>query len=403
MTMHRHKLSPSTTDNEQGFASIVIALTLIILLALLTVGFAQLARREQQTALNKQLANQAYYAAESGVNDAVNDIHNNYICDKSIDPATCSATNTHNGKQCILPTDVDPAAATHNPVINSANGVSYTCVLASLTPDHVDFGDIPSGNDQYLNFDTTKPLDTLTITWQSADNQNTFKTGAIPTGSEFSDITSWNSGATQYPPVVMFSLVPAPDSGVSRSALINKTFNVFLYPADNHTGYPVTGNSTQVAVNTALQGQVVPGNCGKDPTAPTSCSVTLTGIGGPLFGAGGTSFIMYFTSYYDLLNIQAKGTAIDTSPVQFIGQDVIDVTGKAHNVLKRIHVTMIANKHTGQVQAAPILEGSSVEGGALCKRIAAQPNLTVSGNTFTSTYRNEDETVANSGICGLSN
>ena len=71
--------------NEEGFASIVIALILIIVLSLLTIGFAQLARREQQTALSKQLANQAQYAAESGINDAYYDLSHN-------DPTTVSAT-----------------------------------------------------------------------------------------------------------------------------------------------------------------------------------------------------------------------------------------------------------------------------------------------------------------------
>src|SRR5665213_2637815 len=73
------KRKPNLHRNQQGFASIVIALILIIVLALLTVGFAQLARREQQTALDKQKAVQANYAAESGINAAYQDIVNNLI------------------------------------------------------------------------------------------------------------------------------------------------------------------------------------------------------------------------------------------------------------------------------------------------------------------------------------
>src|SRR5487761_1517319 len=56
-------------QSQQGFASIVIAIVLVTVLALITTGFAQLSRREQQTALDKTLTNQAYYAAESGIND----------------------------------------------------------------------------------------------------------------------------------------------------------------------------------------------------------------------------------------------------------------------------------------------------------------------------------------------
>src|SRR5580658_8830161 len=71
-----HKRNKIATD-EKGFASIVIALILIIVLALLTVAFAQLARREQADALDKQLAVQANYAAETGINDAYTYIEDN--------------------------------------------------------------------------------------------------------------------------------------------------------------------------------------------------------------------------------------------------------------------------------------------------------------------------------------
>ena len=57
--------------DQRGFAAIVVALVLILVLSLLTIGFAELMRHEQRSALDKQLSSQAYYAAESGVNDAV--------------------------------------------------------------------------------------------------------------------------------------------------------------------------------------------------------------------------------------------------------------------------------------------------------------------------------------------
>src|SRR4051794_12557602 len=74
ITMKMYKYQHGQRFGEDGFASIVIALVMITVLALITVSFAQLARREQQSALSKQLASQANYAVESGINDLKNKI-----------------------------------------------------------------------------------------------------------------------------------------------------------------------------------------------------------------------------------------------------------------------------------------------------------------------------------------
>ncbi len=66
------------TSKQDGFASIVIAIIMVIVLSLITVGFAQLMRTEQRSALDKQLSSQAYYAAETGVNDAAKALNAGY-------------------------------------------------------------------------------------------------------------------------------------------------------------------------------------------------------------------------------------------------------------------------------------------------------------------------------------
>ena len=57
-------------QDEQGIVAIVVTMIIMIILTLIVTGFAQLARREQRATLDRQLASQAFYAAESGINDA---------------------------------------------------------------------------------------------------------------------------------------------------------------------------------------------------------------------------------------------------------------------------------------------------------------------------------------------
>jgi|SRR5579884_2237741 len=107
-------------QDERGFASIVIALILITVLALITVGITQLSNGEQQISLGKTLSDQAYYAADSGINDMVN-----YI--------------DHNGTGPPLPADsagcIDPAQFGLNPHIGDLySGVDYTCIILYLKP-----------------------------------------------------------------------------------------------------------------------------------------------------------------------------------------------------------------------------------------------------------------------------
>jgi hypothetical protein len=367
------------SDNEQGFASIVIALVLIIVLALLTVGFAQLARREQQDALDSQLSSQAFYAAESGINDATKDIQSGAICDSSIS-STCASTDASSTNCMTTPgspsggTQTLPnTALTASPNVNTSDDVSYSCLLVNLQPSSVVFDDTPPASGQYLDFSTTQPLKSLTIQWGSYDGNNTnFPLSSTYPTQGFPNQTTWD--AQDYPPVLAFSLTPATVGGViSRSALISSTFNVYMYPAhDTFGGYaagPAPGNSTEVNYSPGTQAPIVSGNCGDDSSANYPCSVTITGLG----GINPASYLLYYTPFYDAANVYVTGTDTSNQPIDFIGQAQIDVTGKAQNVEKRLQVRLDANGQNGMVTDPSILPNSSVEGQNICKREQTGP------------------------------
>ncbi len=148
-------------QNEKGFASIVIALVLIIVLALLTVGFAQLARREQQNSLDKQLASQANYAAESGYNNAYQDIKSGQINDSNASSTECmTSTAATSGNKKLSTT-----ALTANQTINSGSGVSYTCLLVTLNTSNIQLSGVQQGVGKHATFGTDSPLSTITISW----------------------------------------------------------------------------------------------------------------------------------------------------------------------------------------------------------------------------------------------
>ena len=327
-------ITPKQNKNvaEAGFASIVIALILIIVLALLTVGFAQLARREQRNALDKQLASQAYYAAESGVNDIVKDI-----------PAIATANPPSD--QCL-----NTSNFSLNPIIDQPRGVSYSCALVNLNPPNLLYDNVAAEEQRYVTFTTNpNPMVSITIQWGSADNKTTYRTS-----SGFTQLGQWGNS----PGVLEVSLTPLGTGTLQRSSLISSNFNVYLYP------YDASGSST-VSYNPSSQGQIA-GRCNGAGAYP--CSLTINNL--PTIV--GEWYALRIIDHYDASNINISGSAGALGPVSFVdGQAQIDVTGKAREVLKRIQVRV-------PIHPSYPLPKYSIESQNTCKRFTLDPHVAAS-------------------------
>lgn len=238
----------SIKTEENGFASLVVALILILVLSLLTVGFAQVARREQQDALDSQLANQAYYAAETGVNDVKAELPA-LIAAATAGGANPATNPQFNGTSCLNSTYLP-----HNMnIVSSTDDVSYTCAIVRVEQPILS---IPSttntGSGNYI-FSTSTALNQMTFSWGS-DNKpldNSPAPAACPAIGCFSPATTWKGD--RYPPVVQISITPLGTATFTRADLIADTYTATLYP-DNGGIYP----STSGAVT--------------DPDAPSGCT-----------------------------------------------------------------------------------------------------------------------------------
>src|SRR5688572_9640470 len=117
--------------SEKGIVSIVVTMTIMIVLTLIVIGFAQLSRREQEQAVERQLNTQAFYSAESGVNDAKEkfdagevDVSRDYMPD-------CNEFGAS------FATQLDP-------VISPTS--SYSCLLVDPSPTSLVYGPVEKGN-----------------------------------------------------------------------------------------------------------------------------------------------------------------------------------------------------------------------------------------------------------------
>lgn len=414
--------STSLRNNEKGFASMVVAIIFIIVLSLLTIGFAQLSRREQTNALNNQLATEAQNAAESGINDAEQDIANGYIVPEASATDTAPAgypytyktqyivaNNTTNNNICLTKTgssygsgansDPIPAGAlTANPNVNPNDGVSYTCLLVNLTPPQLTAPGIPEGSEWYQTFSNGSPLTALNISWQSKDEQQQNYNNSINTSKNLLPIDTWNSDG--YGPLIQFSITPLTSPSAqtspsfSRADLLNNTLTVYLYPSnstsDNSIAYEsyVSSYSTNSSLSNpnyaanASNGQFVSGACGTIPISsrtsnnPYDCNATITGLN-LSSGTFSGPYLVTAISYYDNSpDISLSATTTGNTSTPFInGQATIDVTGEAHNVLKRLHkvVPIFGLEGNNSGGSTTPLPGYALQAQQICKQFTYAP------------------------------
>jgi Tfp pilus assembly protein PilX len=297
--------------DQKGFAAIVIVLTLVLVLSLITLGFASLIRREQRTATDNQLSTQAFYAAESGINDAV----------KAIKDGTVTTDITTNcGQGSVLPTPQD---------VGTGTGAKYTCLLVDLAPRSMEFNPVTTSLSKVVQFSTEDnsgspaAASSLLISWQDASGSTSFP-GTYP---NFPTVAAWGNNT----PVLRISLTPL--TALDRSSLTNNTYTVFLYPRPAGAG--ATGAATYIggAAQLRNQGQNIPGLCNAGST-PHYCRAQINGL------PGATKYLLRIKSIYRDSEVTVTATDPATGSAMRIkgAQAVVDSTGKAQDVLRRIQV-----------------------------------------------------------------
>ncbi len=397
MTM---KKIQSIKSEEQGFASLIVAFILILVMSLLIVGFAQVARREQQNALTKQLANQAYYAAESGVNA----IKAQLLTLKAA--AGANPAPPFDGSECLGTPWIT------NNVISPTNGISYSCPIVNFAPKGLTSSNTTSSGSGNFIFSTPSaepPLDSLTFSWGSdaSPPNNTPANSSCNGAGCFPPISTWLSTSgtkpTGWPPVVQLSITPLGTGNFTRNGVIQNTFTAVLYPTSNAaiTGDAYTppassscpnvyGNINYAAdgyPNDSLCNGVIMGAdyAPADPAYPFSATINN------LNGSPGESWLVHYVYNYGGINtcIQAGALAVgtggciftntsSTTTTSFIDSEVqVDVTGKAKNAVKRISEVLpvpSGSSTTSTTQnGISTLPPYAISAGDVCKEFATNP------------------------------
>lgn len=317
--------------NEQGMAAIFITIILMVVISLIVLGFAQVTRREQRQALDRQLSTQAYYAAESGVNLAQQEIASLYALG-----ITPPAKN-----DCGEDTDYgDPSVDILNSEleVDAAKGVVVTCLLISSELSSLNYHSV--GNEsKAVNVESTSNINRIDFSWQasgsSAAAANCTQVPALPSA------TNWSCNQ----PLLRVDIVPTAGALLSRAALQASQFTTFLYPSNGGAGTQAYSGGSMSTIT-----QV---NCSAAGSAPYVCTGSITGLNATRYGVR----IMAIYGTADV-NISAQAGGAPATLIN--GQTVIDSTGKANDVLRRIQVS-VSN-------SSSVADFGIVSGAGLCKR-----------------------------------
>lgn len=209
--------------NNHGLASVIFAMTFVVILSLLAVSFAFLVRNDQRQSLDTSLSYQATYAAETGVNKAIEEIRDKYETTGVVNDKTDCGT------------------------VDLGGEVNVTCYNWSVRSKEIIKSPLPAGESFITKLVPSERLNQLKLFWYYGDAKETVSpcySSTSPAG-KLPDI---NPNAV---PILRVALI-----GWDGSSYNNSTFKVFyLVPNSN-------GNSANIrSIDT---GSVLDSSCEKE-------------------------------------------------------------------------------------------------------------------------------------------
>jgi len=363
-----------TRENEQGIVSILVTMIMILVISLTVLGFAQISRRNQREALDNQLSTQAYYAAESGVNAAVNYLTNPVNIDANFNNTNCTDfLNT------LASTGVSNK-------LDTATNTKYTCLMVNTQPTTLNVAPLTQTSNTILHMENAdgnppgpvKPFTQLQFLWQQQTGTD-FPGGPCTatggTGGTLPSMGAWNCPYG----ILRLDLTDATTID-SADLTANKNTTSFYFIPSYNSGAPFYSASKPKAVTLpALAASACTNAAGNCPVniVPVTCSAGGgCGVQLNLSGAGGEYFARLSMLYQDSASVTVKAGdlahSIASGGVQFTGgQAVIDSTGQSQDELRRIQVRIPLVASSGTVPVYGLQTTQSI-----CKLLSDGPGIT---------------------------
>jgi Tfp pilus assembly protein PilX len=296
-------------NDEKGIVSILVSIVMMIVLTLLVLGLAQIGISDQKNALKRQLSTEAYYLAESGINNAIN---NNFT-------GNCSG----------------------GIVIDSASNASIPCVIASTAGTlKTSLYQLNNGQSKVVTVSGTESIARINFTW----------TGNSPisadqcTNTKLTTVSNWNCPY----PLLMINIVSSDllsggvTSGLFKEGISNGKgiATIYLYP------------STTESANTDLDSanKILRAKCS------TSCSINVNIPNGLA-----SKYYLRITPIYASTAITLS--AYSSAGVQYnSNQAYVDSTGKVGNTSQRLYTRITTDSNIANLPNQGLIDQTPLFG-----------------------------------------
>lgn len=337
--MKRISMYKRIYKNQQGIVSFLTVAFLAGILSLITVGFVRTMISNQRQALDLQLSTQAFYAAESGINNVAEAIESNTF--------DVTKYNNPNGS-C---TEAIPGYIT-NPNINILNtnaNVMYTCIKVDNKVENILIGESASEKaETYLIKGATNSVESVYIYWgyDTTETASLYSTSLLPK-------SNWGTN----PAALRISIYyPNNLSNYNRTELITKQRTFFLIPQRSTSGTDT--------VNVNPDGAITGIKC--NLTNGYKCLAKLTMSGFATNYSNG--FYIRIAAIYKPTHIMLEGyDSLGDRQMLVGGQTLIDATGRANDVYRRFEVRK--NQNTSYDFPDSVVKS----GNSLCKQFIVYP------------------------------
>lgn len=361
--MYLHQKPSHIGINQQGIVSIMVAMVLMAVMTLIVLGFAEISRRDQRETLDRQLSAQAFYAAETGVNDAQHVIE----------------TDLNNGTPVPEQTDCNGQyQASISSELDTGTNVRYTCLLVDPAPMSLHYMLSPGDTSKVFPLESgdagSSTIKSVKLQWAPTKSADSTPLSNCPSNSAASykqlppatGPGSWNCDFG----VVRVDLVPINGSTTTRGGLLANTFTAFFVPTTlNSKTQNVNFNGRNVYGGSVNQGILSAAGC--TPNAENGlCYMTIK-----INSTNSSNYYMRVSIIYkdttalDIFAYSTPGASAGQLPLKN-AQALVDSTGQAQDVLRRIQVR-IPMSNNGALRSDYALETTN----SICKEFTTYPGF----------------------------
>ena len=356
------KYNSMTMTQQRGFVSIIVASVLMVIMTLITIGFTQIMQREQRQALDRQLNTQAYFAAESAVNDFALALRA-----YSENPGSYPEFGTASGKEKYN-CDTSTFPSIDGGELDGADGdISYTCLQYDLDPTTLryDNGAIQTDQSKIVPITTSsgQDLTSITIGWSHVDND--FGAG------DCSEPIVFPRSRTNETPLMRVDLLRLNKNGtIVQADTMDEVLNLYLSPQIGSCAVSTTPYTEHD--QPSEKGKIVQTRC--DESNDRHCELTITMDPAVMGGRMTDKYVMRMRSVYANANVTISATDLLTGSNATELKDaqvLVDATGKANDVLRRIQVRLKSeqSRDVSYTFPEPVFQSNS----GFCKVISVVP------------------------------